>query len=453
MKSIFFANAVIAEEAAEAAVNSPNEFMFWGSLVIFVLVIFFLMLRKFISPAVTVILGIFLSILFGFTDFKHAAEVIDLNLLFLVSSMMITTSILTESGFFEWFVIGMTKYLRGNAFLILFMMLVCSMVFSAFLDNVTVMILMIPIAIVIAKVLELPVRPILFFVLVATNLGGAATLLGGTQNMILGVQTEFTFNDFIIHAAPCVMGIGVVFILLATLILSNNLTAPPHIRTKVEDFYPRGAILNLRRMRSAFAIFVLMIIAFVFRKEIRIEPGTTAMLGMALMLAIYRPKTEQLLRYLNWEVIIMLVGFFILTGTLAKNGVIDVFGEMLVSYSSGNVFMLCMFILWGSALLSAFIDSIPLMLLLVPVYSNIASELQLNFTNGNPLLLAILFGVCLGGCGTLLGSPASMITYKMAEANGYPIPARRFFYWGFPSMVLQLGLCSLYIWFRYFFIR
>ena len=323
-------SAPAAAASAGMAQGTASDFAFWGSAAVFTLVLIFFMLRRFISPAVTVILGLFVSLICGFTNFQAASASIDLNVLFLVASMMISTSILTECGFFEWAVIGMTKLLKGNVFLILFMMLVTAMVFSAFLDNVTVMILMIPLAIIIAKVLELPAEPILIVVLVAANLGGAATLLGGMHNMILGAQTDLTFNDFVLNAAPCVMGIGIVFILLATLLLSKRLHAPPAIRTKVEDFHAGAAVLNLKRMRSAFAIFVLMIAAFALQAVIRIEPGVTAMLGMALMLAIYRPPTDKLVRYLNLEILIVLIGFFILiiSGLIMMNGRADIEAQL-----------------------------------------------------------------------------------------------------------------------------
>ena len=444
-------SAPAAAASAGMAQGTASDFAFWGSAAVFTLVLIFFMLRRFISPAVTVILGLFVSLICGFTNFQAASASIDLNVLFLVASMMISTSILTECGFFEWAVIGMTKLLKGNVFLILFMMLVTAMVFSAFLDNVTVMILMIPLAIIIAKALELPAEPILIVVLVAANLGGAATLLGGMHNMILGAQTDLTFNDFVLNAAPCVMGIGIVFILLATLLLSKRLHAPPAIRTKVEDFHAGAAVLNLKRMRSAFAIFVLMIAAFALQAVIRIEPGVTAMLGMALMLAIYRPPTDKLVRYLNLEILIVLIGFFILTGALLQNGVIETLAKGILALGGDHLFAICMIVLWGSALLSSFIDSIPLTLVLVPLATRwIVPELGLPSDGSNPLFWAILFGVSLGGCGSLFGSPANMLTYTMARANGCPIPARRFFYWGFPLMILQLGLCSLYLLLHYF---
>lgn len=210
-----------------------SEFTFWGSPVLLALVLILFWFRKYIAPSVTVLIGVSVAFLCGFTTFKQASASLDLNAIFLIVSMMISTRILSECGFFEWIVISMTKILKGNVLLILFFLLLLCMVFSAFLDNLTTVILMVPLAIVIAQVLEIPVEITLLSVLMTANIGGAATLLGGGANMILGTQTRLTFNDFIVNAVPCVLGLTVLFFLQVVFQMSGKLLQPAIIRSRV----------------------------------------------------------------------------------------------------------------------------------------------------------------------------------------------------------------------------
>lgn len=208
----------------------------------------------------------------------------------------------------------------------------------------------------------------------------------------------------------------------------------------------------MKRMGSAFAIFALMILAFSLQPLIGIEPGIIGMIGMALMLAIYRPETKKLMSYFLWDTILELVGLFILCGTLKANGVLDVFGRWLLEICHHQTFAVCMILLWGVALLSMLVDSIPLALCFVPILTGILiPDLGLSMDGAeNPLYWALLFGLCLGGSGSLLGASSNMMVKQLAERNGYYISGSRFFLWGFPQMIIQLLFCTLYLWYRYF---
>ena len=245
--------------AEKMGVELHGRFALWGAPILLLIVLILFWFRDRIASSVTVLIGVAVALLCGFTTFDRASASIDLNALFLIMSMMICTHILSESGFFEWAVIGMTKLLKGNVLLILFFLLFLCMLFSAFLDNVTTVMLMIPLAIIIARVLEIPVEATLLSVLLSANIGSMATLLGSPANMILGAQTELTFNDFLLNALPCAVGLTAVFFVFVVFRMSGKLLPPAVIRTRVSDFCPSGAIVNLKRMRSAFAVFLLMI--------------------------------------------------------------------------------------------------------------------------------------------------------------------------------------------------
>lgn len=210
-----------------------EQFVLWGAPLLLIAVLMLFWFKKYVAPSVTVLVGVSIAFLCGFTTFKQASASLDLNAIFLIVSMMISTRILSECGFFEWIVIKMSKMMKGNVLLILFFLLLLCMVFSAFLDNLTTVILMVPLAIIIAQLLEIPVEITLLSVLVTANIGGTATLLGGAPNMILGTQTSLTFNDFILNALPCVVGLTVLFFIQVVFRMSGKLLQPAVIRSRV----------------------------------------------------------------------------------------------------------------------------------------------------------------------------------------------------------------------------
>ena len=420
-------------------------FKFWGSIALFIAVIAALFFRRRISPAVTVLVGVAISLLCSFTTFRTASESIDLNALFLIISMMITTRILSDSGFFEWAVVGGVKLFRGNMVMIMTVLFAMTFFFSAFLDNVTTIMIMAPLGIIISRTLFLPAPVMLFSILMAANLGGASSLLGGAQSMIIGAQTDLMFNDFIRNAAPCAAVTALVMIMLLS---GGMLLYSPSVKSRLArvcDFTPSDAIVNPRRMFSAFIVFVIMIIMFALQGVTGIEPGVTGMIGTALMLALYRPETKKLVGYFVWDSILVLTGLFILGGMLSANGVTSEIGRGLLGVS-GSAFTLSLIILWGAALLSCVVDNVALTLILLPMVTNVISpELSLEANAANPLVWALLFGVSLGTSGSLHGSEANIMLASIARKNGSPVSDTMFLKWGLPLMIFQLIICSVYI--------
>lgn len=435
------------------------DFLFWGTTLLYVLVLVALMLQKWIAPSITILSGLFLAFFCGFTDFYTAAGSINLEVLTVVSCLMICAGLISESGIVEYVVIAMTRLLKGNLFFVLFFLFLFTLIFSAFLGNIITILLMIPLAIIIVRVLHLPVEPILMMVLVSANLGGAGTMIGGIPNMILCVlnPSQMSFGSFLIQAAPCVLGMGALFALVAAAVFASWYNAPLAIRSQVNHFRPAAALGNLNKMYPALGVFLLMILTFLFHRITQTNNALTAILGLILILAIYRPHAETLVRYLRPDILVVLIGFFILTSAMLNNGVVDAMTDQLLSLSQGNLLMISLILLWGTALIASVVDSIPLALILSAMLNGgIYARWESLFPGGtgiweqgNPLIWAVLFGLCLGGGGTLIGAPSNLLLNGMARANGYPIPARRFFFWGFPIMILELLICSIYLWARF----
>lgn len=423
-----------------------------ASALIFIVVYFFIATEK-IEKSVAAIIGAVAVLLFGLISFEDAMRAIDLNVIFLLIGMMTCVTILAETGFFEFVAIYLAKKMRGNAALILTMLLLVTMVFSAFLDNVTTVILLVPVTILITQLLELPPIPFIILEALASNIGGTATLIGDPPNIIIGSKAKLSFNQFIYHLTPGVIIIGAVFIVLALLLLRRILKVPPHVRARVLEAHPDLAIRDWSRMWVSLGVFVLIFAGFFLHSVLHLEPGIIALGGMAIMLLVCRTKSDHMLKSIEWDAILFFIGLFIIIGALEHNGVINWLAQKMIILCGGNELVSCMVILWGSAFFSAILDNIPFVIAMTPLVQQMLESLNEPTTGAHPFFWALAIGACLGGNGTIIGASANVVSCKLAEKNGYPISFMKFFYWGFPLMIVQVVLGMGYLWVRYFVMK
>lgn len=422
----------------------------WGSVAIFLIVYFFIASEK-IEKSVAAILGAVAVLATGLITFEQAVSCIDLNVIFLLIGMMTCVGILGETGFFEWVAIMSAKASKGNAALILIALLMITMVFSSFLDNVTTVILIVPVTILITQLLEIPTIPFLILEALASNVGGTATLIGDPPNIIIGSKAGITFNDFIVNLAPCILVVGVIFIGLALLILRKNLKVPAHVRSRVLHSYPGLALLDKRKMWASLSVFALIFTGFFLHSVIHLEPGVIALGGMGLMLLLCKSHSDSVLKSVEWDVILFFIGLFIVIGAMEHNGAINKLAEMLIKLCGDNMILACMLILWGSAVFSAILDNIPFVIAMTPLVQEMLKNMGQSTTGPHPLFWALALGACLGGNGTLIGASANVVSCKLGEKNGYKISFMKFLKWGFPLMVIQVLISMIYLWFRYFY--
>lgn len=420
-----------------------------ASIVIFVLVYILLASEK-VEKSVAAMLGASAVILGGLIDFESAMQAIDLNVIFLLVGMMTCVAILAETGFFEWVAISVAKAMNGRAIPILVMLLTVTMLFSALLDNVTTIILLAPVTILITQLLELPTLPFLILEALASNIGGTSTLIGDPPNIIIGSRAELTFNDFLYHLTPGVAVIAVVFVITALFVLKKQLHVTDQVRTRVTDACPELAIRDAKKMKRSLIVFGLIFVGFFTHHHLGVPPGIVALAGMGLMLLTCRTKSEKMLRHVEWDAILFFIGLFIIIGALEHNGVIDLLAKGMLDLCGDNLMLTTMVVLWGSAFLSAVLDNIPFVIVMMPLIQKLLVDTGASPTGDNPLFWALALGACLGGNGTIIGASANVVVSKIGERNGYKITFMHFMKWGFPFMIQSILIAMVYLWIRYF---
>ena len=420
-----------------------------ASIVIFVLVYILLASEK-VEKSVAAILGAAAVIIGGLVNFESAMHSIDLNVIFLLVGMMTCVAILAETGFFEWVAISVAKAMNGRAAPILITLLAVTMIFSALLDNVTTIILLAPVTILITQLLELPTMPFLILEALASNIGGTATLIGDPPNIIIGSRAELTFTDFLVHLSPGVLVMAVVFVATAYFALRKHLHVTDQVRARVTEACPHLALRDIKKMQRSLVIFGLIFIGFFTHHHLGVPPGIIALGGMGAMLLVCRTKSEKMLRHVEWDAILFFIGLFIIIGALEHNGVIDLLANGMLSLCGDNLLLTTMIVLWGSALLSAVLDNIPFVIVMMPLIQKMLESNGASPTGNNPLFWALALGACLGGNGTIIGASANVVVSKIGERNGYHISFMHFMKWGMPFMIQSVFIAMIYLWLRYF---
>ncbi len=419
-----------------------------ASILIFAVVYIMIASEK-IEKSVAAMLGAVAAMLAGLISFDDAMKCIDLNVILLLIAMMTCVSILAETGFFEWVAIFMAKMTKGNATWILALILAITMIFSAFLDNVTTVILLVPVTMLITQLLEIPTAPFIILEAIASNIGGTATLIGDPPNIIIGSRAGISFNEFLIHLGPIAALIGIVFILLSIFILRKHLNVPRHVRARVIDSCPSLAIRDPKNMWISLGVLGALFVGFFLHSVLHIEVSVIALGGMCLMLILCKSKCDELLKSVEWDTILFFIGLFIITGALEHNGVIKYLAEGLLQFCGDNMLLTCILVMWGSAFCSAILDNIPFVIAMTPLAQHLLEKG--DYSGGpHPLLWSLALGACLGGNGTLIGASANVVACKLAERNHCKISFLTFMKWGMPLMVLQIIICTVYVYFRYF---
>ena len=420
-----------------------------ASVIIFLIVYFFIATEK-IEKSLSALLGAVAVIGLGLISFEEAMKTIDLNVLFLLVGMMTCVNVLAETGFFEWIAIYLAKKAKGSALLIFISLMVITMIFSALLDNVTTIILLAPVTILITQILEVPTMPFLILEAIASNIGGTATLIGDPPNIIIGSRVNLSFMDFVYYTAPGILLIAIVFILTSLFIFKKNFRVENSVRVRVMKSYPKLAIRDIKKMRIALTVLCCVFIGFFIHHYLNLEAGVISIAGMCVMLILCKSETEDMLKAVEWDVILFFIGLFILIGAMEQTGVIGILADKMLYYCGNNMFAACLVILFGSAIFSSVLDNIPFVIAMTPLVQKLMLQYGGSEYGPSPLVWALVFGACLGGNGTLIGASANIVVSKIGKRNGYPVTFARFFCYGFPFMVQSLLLAALYLWFRFF---
>jgi len=409
-------------------------------------------------------LMILLGIIDQHTAFSgtHEIEGIDWNTIFLLMGMMIIVNITRRTGLFEWVAIKTAKIGRGRPIPILVGMTLSTALLSAALDNVTTVLLIAPTVIVIYEALELDPVPFLIFVILASNIGGTATLIGDPPNIIIASQANITFLEFIQVNGPVIFITFLLFVALIWLLLGKRFSVDEARRLRVMQFNESRALTDRPLLWRCLVVIALVLTGFALHGALHLEPATVALGGAALLLLLHPEGPRETLEEIEWPTIFFFIGLFIMVAGLVNVGVVDALGQGMIDITRGNSLALTMIVLWFSAIASGIIDNIPFVATMAALLKAVAPELaadpgayetaaQLVRNEAvMPVWWALSLGACLGGNITLIGASANVVVAGISSRSGHPIGFMRFLKWGLPMTLVFLALCTAYLWLLFF---
>ena len=418
---------------------------FWITLVVFV-VTYAIIISEKVHRTVIAMAGAGLLVLLGIVTQEKAIEGIDFNTLGLLIGMMIIVGIAKHSGMFQYVAIWATKVGKGNPVKIYILLLAIVAVFSALLDNVTTVLLMIPVTFVVAHNLKIHPKPFLIGAILLANIGGTATLIGDPPNILIGSASGLTFNDFLVNLAPISILISIVTIGLLVFIYRKQLVATPEAQATIAKFNPREALSDVKLLKKALFVLAIVLIGFFTHSVTHLEGATIALSGAALMLLLTMHDPEEHLKEVEWTTIFFFMGLFILVVALEEVGAIRMLAEGLLKLTGGNMTATTLSVLWGSAIFSAVIDNIPFVATMIPLVKDLGTIAGLPLA---PIWWALALGADIGGNATLVGASANVVVSGIASKEGHGIGFGEYMKMALPLTFVALVMCSIYVFFRY----
>lgn len=400
-----------------------------------------------LGAAITIILGLVsqTKAVDGVINPHYFINFVDFNVIFLLVSMMIIVSIATRSGMFNWIANELLRFTKGHPKLVLLTLGVFTAVTSAFLDNVTTVILIMPVTFFIAKQLDINPLPFLITEIFSSNIGGTATLIGDPPNIIIGSAAKLSFMDFLTELTGVVAVILVVIIVLMLFIFRKSLKATPEKMAAVANLDNSKTITDFPLMIRSGIVLMLVILGFILHDVTHVETCVTAMLGASFLLLFEKPK--DILCDVEWNTIFFFIGLFIIIGGLEATGGIALMAKWILAVTKGSQEATAMIILWASGFISGIIDNIPYTATMTPMLLEIQKTMGADYTL--PLWWCLSLGACLGGNMTIIGAAANVIVSETSAHNGHPIPFMKFLKYGVLTMIISLVISSAYIYVRF----
>ncbi len=405
-----------------------------------------------IHRTIIALVGAALVVVTKIMGMQDAVNAIDFNTIGLLVGMMIIVGVTRQTGVFEFLAIKAAKSSKGEPLKIMAALSLVTAVLSALLDNVTTVLLIVPVTFAIAQKLRISPIPILIAEIISSNIGGTATLIGDPPNIMIGSATHLGFMDFIINLTPIVVVIYVCTLTLLRLIYRKQLVADPERQATIMELNEYDEIKDQKLLKKCLFVLALTIFGFTIHQYVHLESSVIALTGASLLLLISREDPERALQAVEWPVIFFFVGLFILVGSLEKVGVIRAIAEAAMEITGGAMIPTAMLIIWLSGIASAFVDNIPFVATMIPLIKNMGELMGVT----DPSVLnffwwSLSLGACLGGNGTIIGASANVVVIGMAEKRGSPITFIMYFVIAFPLMLMSLVLSSAYMILWYIF--
>ncbi len=378
-------------------------------------------------------------------DQEHAVEAVDFNTLGLLAGMMIVVRLTEPTGLYNYMAIRAGHVSRGRPLGVVIALAGTTALLSAFLDNLTTILLMVPITFLLADTLDIPAVPLVIMEIIASNIGGTATLIGDPPNILIAGATGISFNDFLLNLAPIAIITLAVVIALLYLFFRSQLQIEPADRARVMELDPRKSIEDPDELRRTLPVLIATVLGFFLHQALHLEPATVALTGATVMLLVSRQSLEKALAEIEWATLFFFLGLFVMVGALEETGAIKEVADGIASLTAGDRTAELLGITWISAIGSGVVDNIPFTATMIPV----VEQLQGAETGDNAYWWALSLGACFGGNATIIAAAANVAASGMAARAGEPIGFVAFLRVGVPATLISMILATLYIAVRY----
>ena len=419
------------------------------ALVIFVLTYVFI-ITEWINKMTIVLLGGFLVVLCRIMTQDRAFGYIDWNVIFLLIGMMIIMGVIKETGVFQYAAIKTAKIAKGSPIRIMLMMFVVTAAISAILDNVTTVMIIIPVIILIAS--ELGISPIPFIItqIMASNIGGTATLIGDPPNILIGSAVRLSFIDFIVNLTPVIIIISLISLLIIYLMFHKRMHVSNQRRARIMEYNETILITNRPLLIKSAIVMGMLLTGFVTQELIHLNSATIAMISaLVLLILSNRKEVEHIItQSIDWVSLFFFIGLFMIVGGLNESGALSKAAPFIIKITNGNFKIASLGMIWFSGIFSSVIGAVPFVATLIPLINNMAASF--NVASMNPMWWALALGSCLGGNFTVLGTAANIVSIGIAKRSGYKISFGRFMRYTFLITIMSLVVSTLYIYLRYF---
>ncbi|MFH1633535.1 MAG: ArsB/NhaD family transporter [Chloroflexota bacterium] len=397
-----------------------------------------------VHRTISALLGGVAMILFGVLPQAQAFHAVDWNVIFLLAAMMIIANVLKETGLFQWIALQAVRLGKGDPFRVLVILSLVTAATSAFLDNVTIVVLVAPVTLFVASNLRVNPVPFLIAEILASNIGGMATLVGDPPNILIGSAAGIDFLTFISNMGPISLVILLAFIGLSRILFKNDLKTSKRASVDLQALDTAALITDPVLLRKSLVIMGGVIAGFLAHGALHLEPATIALTGATLLMLWGRSDPHHLLRDIEWTTLFFFFGLFITVEAVVEVGIIETIAQAALKLTGGSLPLTSMLLLWFSAIASGIVDNIPYTATIIPLVQSLGQAMP-----ADPLWWSLALGACLGGNFTLVGAAANVVVASLAEKSGHPISFGHFLRYGAVTTFMSLVLASAYVWIRY----
>ena len=414
------------------------------AIIVFVVVIGLIISEK-VNSAAAALAGAMALVVTGVMSAHRALSYIDFNTIGLLVGMMVLVAIIRQSGLFEYVAIKAAKMVHGDPWKIMIAFILLTAVLSGILDNVTTVLLVGPMTIAIAKMLEINPVPFLMTQILASNAGGTATLIGDPPNIMIGSAANLSFLDFLKNTGIAVVLVIIFMIVMMRFVYKKEIEVEGLDTSKIMNLDPDKSITDKPLLIKGVVVIVLVILGFIFHDQIGMETSVIALTAAAVMLIIGGVNVDNAIQDVEWTTIAFFMALFVVVGGLTETGVIKQVAAVIIERTAGHPVMMMLILLWASALLSSFLNNIPFIATLIPL----VLALKADGMDAEPLWWAISLGACLGGNGTMIGASANVVLSDISTKHGYPITFKSYLRVGMPFMLGSVFISMVFLLVKY----